>query len=106
MIDTFKRTLLAGLGAAVITREKVQEGLEDFVKQGRISAAEAREMAEKIAQEGRREFDKASAKLGEKARDVLSSLDSKCIERIEDLEARVAALEGKASKGSKPRAKA
>ncbi len=105
MIETFKKTLLAGLGAAVVTKEKVQEGLEDFVKQGRISAAEAREMAEKIAQEGRREFDKTSAKLGEKARDLLASLDSKCIARIEDLEARVAALEGKAHKGTRPSTK-
>ena len=105
MIETFKKTLLAGLGAAVITKEKVREGLEDFVKQGRISAAEARELAEKIAEEGRHEFDKASAKLGEKTRDLLASLDSRCLERIEDLEARVAALEGKPPKGSKPRTK-
>ena len=62
-------------------------------------------MAEKIAEEGRREFDKASAKLGEKTRDLLASLDSRCIERIEGLEARVAALEGKAQKSPKPRAK-
>jgi polyhydroxyalkanoate synthesis regulator phasin len=106
MIDTFKKTLLAGLGAAVITKGKVQESLEDFVKQGRISAAEAREMAEKIAEEGRREFDRTSAALGAKARDMLASLDSKCIERIEHLEARVSALEGKPSKGSRPHAKA
>ena len=104
MIDTFKKTLLAGLGAAAITKEKVQEGLEDFVKQGRISATEAREMAEKIAEEGRREFDKASAKLGEKTRDLMASLDSRCIGRIEDLEARVAALEGKPPKGPKAHA--
>jgi len=106
MIDTFKKTLLAGLGAAVITKEKVQGSLEDYVKRGRLSAAEAREMAEKVAEEGRREFDKASAALGGKARDLLASLDSKCIERIENLEARVSALEGKPSKGARPHAKA
>jgi polyhydroxyalkanoate synthesis regulator phasin len=106
MIDTFKKTLLAGLGAAVITKEKVQDSLEDYVKRGRISAAEAREMAGKVAEEGRREFDKASAALGGKARDLLASFDSKCIERIEHLEARVSALEGKPSRGAKPRAKA
>lgn len=105
MIETFKKTFLAGLGAAVVTREKVKEGLEDFVKQGRISAAEAQAMAEKIAEEGRREFDRTSAKLGEKVRDIVANLDSKCIERIEDLETRVAALEGKPPKAPKPRAK-
>ena len=105
MIETFKKTLLAGLGAAVVTREKIQEGLEDFVKQGKITAAEARDMGEKIAENGRREFDLASAKLGEKARDMMASFDGKCLARIEELEVRVAALEGKPAKSHKTRAK-
>jgi polyhydroxyalkanoate synthesis regulator phasin len=105
MIETLKKTILAGLGAAVVTRDRVQEGLEDFVKQGKITAAEARAMAEKIADEGRQEFDKASAKLGEKVRDVLSYSSGKNLARIEELEARIAALEGKPPKGTKHRAK-
>jgi polyhydroxyalkanoate synthesis regulator phasin len=103
MIDTLKKTILAGLGAAVVTKDKVQEGLEDFVKQGKITAAEARAMAEKIADEGRQEFDKASAKLGEKVRGVLSYADDKNLERIAELEARIAALERKAPKAAKNR---
>jgi polyhydroxyalkanoate synthesis regulator phasin len=108
MIETFKKTILAGLGAAVVTKDKVQEGLEDFVKQGKISAAEAGEIAEKIAAEGRKEFEKASAVLGDKVRDVVSSLsEGKHLARIEELEARIAALEHrhKASAAPKPRAK-
>lgn len=105
MIETFKKTLLAGLGAAVVTRDKVQEGLEDFVKQGKISAAEARAMAEKIAEEGKREFEQVSAKLGDKVRDLLASSDTAYLTRIEALEARVSALEA-SPKAPKPRAKA
>jgi polyhydroxyalkanoate synthesis regulator phasin len=94
MIETLKKTILAGLGAAVVTKDKVQEGLEDLVKQGKISAADAAAMAEKIAEEGRKEFDKASAKLGDKVREVVSSYsDGKNLARIEALEARIAALE-------------
>ncbi len=105
MIETFKKTLLAGLGAAVVTKDKVQAGLDDFVKQGKLTAAEARAMAEKIANDGRREFDEASAKLGDKFKDVLSSVDGKLAARIEALEARVAALEGKPEKTPRHRAK-
>jgi polyhydroxyalkanoate synthesis regulator phasin len=105
MIETFKKTLLAGLGAAVLTKDKVQEGLEDFVKQGKISAGEARAMAEKIAEEGKREFEQASAKLGDKLRDLLASTNTAHLTRIEALEARVTALEA-SPKPSKPRAKA
>jgi polyhydroxyalkanoate synthesis regulator phasin len=105
MIETFKKTLLAGLGAAAITKEKVMEGLDELVKQGRISASEAKAMAEKIAEDGRREFDQASDKLGDKVRDLLANFDSKLTERIEDLEARVAALEGKPPKSPRHRPK-
>lgn len=106
MIDSFKKTLLAGLGAAVVTKDKVQAGLEDFVKQGKMTASEARAVAEKIAEEGRREFDEASSKLGDKFRDVVASVsDPKHRERIEALEARVAALEGSPPKTPKRHAK-
>jgi polyhydroxyalkanoate synthesis regulator phasin len=105
MIDTFKKTLLAGLGAAVVTSEKVQAGLEDFVKQGKISAADAREMAEKIAAEGKREYEEVSAKLGDKVREFMAYADGKHLPRIEALEARVDALEGKHGKTAKHKAK-
>jgi polyhydroxyalkanoate synthesis regulator phasin len=104
MIETFKKTLLAGLGAAVVTKDKVQEGLEDFVKQGKITAADAGAMAEKIAAEGRKEFDKASTMLGEKVREVVSSYsDGKHLEKIRELEARIAALEQKHKPASAPK---
>ena len=104
MIETFKKTILAGLGAAVITKDKVQEGLEDFVKQGKISAADVGAMAEKIAAEGRKEYDKVSAKLGEKVREVVSSYsDGKNLARIQELEARIAALEQKHKPAATPK---
>ncbi len=93
MIDAMKKTLLAGVGAAVITKEKVESALGEFVQQGRMSATEARQMAEKIAEQGRHEFDTLSRELGEKMREGISSFDRKTQERIAALEARVAALE-------------
>jgi polyhydroxyalkanoate synthesis regulator phasin len=105
MIDTIKKTILAGVGAAVVTKDKVQAGLEDFVKQGKVSAADARAMAEKIAEESRREFESASSKLGDKMRDLLAFSDSSAQARITALEARIDALEGKTAKAAKHRAK-
>jgi len=105
MIETFKKTLLAGLGAAVVTSEKVQAGLDDFVRQGKISATDARAMAEKIASEGKREFEDVSGKLGDKVREFLAHTESKHVTRIERLEARVDALEGKHEKPIKHKAK-
>jgi polyhydroxyalkanoate synthesis regulator phasin len=106
MIDTIKKTILAGVGAAVVTRDKVQAGLEDLVRQGKITAEEARATAERIASEGKREFEAASEKLGDGFRDLLARADGKLTARIESLEARIDALEGKTAKATKPRPKA
>jgi polyhydroxyalkanoate synthesis regulator phasin len=105
MIETFKKTLLAGLGAAVVTKDKVQSGLEDFVKQGKITAAEAQAIAEKVAHEGRKEFESASTKLGDKVRELLAHVDTRHLARIEALERRIAALEKKPEKNPKSHAK-
>ena len=93
MIDIIKKTLLAGVGAAVITKEKVESALGEFVQQGKVSATEARQMAEKIAEQGRREFDSLSHELSEKLREKLAAADGTMQTRISALEARVAALE-------------
>jgi polyhydroxyalkanoate synthesis regulator phasin len=93
MIDIIKKTLLAGVGAAVITKDKVEAALGDFVKQGKVSSAEAQAMAERIAADGKREFDTLSQELGEKLRDALAGIDPEAKQRLDALEARVTALE-------------
>ncbi len=93
MIDVIKKTLLAGVGAAVITKEKVESALGEFVQEGKVSSAEARQMAEKIADQGRREFETMSHELNEKLRDLVGTDRKSTQERIDALEARVAALE-------------
>ena len=36
MIDLMKKTLLAGIGATIITKEKVEEALQDYIRQGKV----------------------------------------------------------------------
>jgi polyhydroxyalkanoate synthesis regulator phasin len=98
MIDLIKKTLLAGVGAAVVTKEKVEETLNDYVRQGKVKAEDARIIADKIAEQGRKEFEDVSQKLatklseiasragGEKADDRVAALE----QRIRDLEAKLA----------------
>jgi polyhydroxyalkanoate synthesis regulator phasin len=93
MIDVIKKTLLAGVGAAVITKEKVESALGEFVQQGKVSSAEARQMAEKIAADGRREFETMSQQLNDLLRDRFTGAERRMQDRIMALEARVAALE-------------
>ena len=92
-MDVIKKTLLAGVGAAVITKERVEAALDEFVKQGKVSSSEARAMADKIASDGRREFETMSKQLNDLIREGFAREDKKAQERINALEARVAALE-------------
>jgi polyhydroxyalkanoate synthesis regulator phasin len=93
MIDTLKKTMLAGIGAAVITKEKVESALGDFVAQGKVSAADAKEMASKVAAEGREEFEQVSNQLGDKLKEMLARLNSETTARVAALESRIDALE-------------
>jgi polyhydroxyalkanoate synthesis regulator phasin len=101
MIDTIKKTVLAGLGAAVVTADKVQEALGEVVKDGKISGAEARAVAERIAAEARQEFEQAGNALGDKVRELLAGADRGIRSRLDELEFRVAALENTPAKRRK-----
>ncbi len=101
MLDTLKKTVLAGMGAAGVSKEKVRASLEELVAQGKITAAEARATADRIAAEGRVEFDKASTKVAARVRELVSYADGEYIRRLEALEARVATLEARGRKKAK-----
>ena len=93
MIDLIKKTLLAGVGATIITKEKVEEALQDYIRQGKVSAGDARIMAEKIAEQGRKEFELMSGELAAKIKELTEKADLTHRKRIEALEARVKKLE-------------
>lgn len=95
MIDLIKKSILAGVGAAVVTKEKIEEALDEFVRQGKVNAADAKIIADKILEQGRREWEEASARLNAKFKEFASRSDDAAKARIDDLEKRVRVLEEK-----------
>lgn len=95
MIDIIKKTMLAGVGAAVVTKDKVEQALNEFVSEGKLSANDARLMAEKIAEQGRKEFDELVGRIGVKLRETTSQADDARQARLAALEMRVRVLEEK-----------
>jgi polyhydroxyalkanoate synthesis regulator phasin len=93
MIDLIKKTLLAGVGATIVTKEKVEEALQDYIRQGKVSAGDARIMAEKIAEQGRKEFETMSGELATRIKEFAEKADLTHKARLEALEARVKKLE-------------
>lgn len=97
MIDLLKKTLLAGVGAAVITKDKIEESLDGFVREGKVSAGDAKIMADKIAEQGRKEFDELAGDLNERIAGLLDRKAAEHAARLDALEKRVAALEAAAA---------
>lgn len=97
MIDLIKKTLLAGVGAAVITKEKVEDSLGDYVRQGKVKAEDAKIIAAKIAEQGRKEFEEVSQTLAAKIQEVAARAGGteKTDPRIAALEQRIRDLEAK-----------
>jgi len=97
MIELIKKSLMAGVGAAVVTKDKIEQSLGEFVREGKVTAEDARKMAEKVAEEGRKEFHEACEQLGTKLRSVTAQADEKTqgqvaalTKRLQDLEQKIA----------------
>lgn len=93
MKDLLKRTILAGIGATVVTKEALEKVLGELVEKGRISAQEANQMAEKISEEGRREFERTRQDLSDWMEEWMKKAPLVRREELTALAARVQALE-------------
>ena len=93
MLDILKKTVLAGIGATVTTKERVESVLEDLVEKGKISTQEARDMAEKIAAEGKSEFEQARREASDAFSDMIRKANFATQNDLKALEARIEKLE-------------
>ncbi len=93
MIDTIKKAMLAGVGAAVLSAEKVEDALSGLVDKGKVSAAEAKDLARTVAARGKEEFEVASRDLQKAFKELVDKSGVGQKERIDALEKRLLALE-------------
>lgn len=100
MLETLKKTFLAGLGATVVTAERLEKSLSEFVERGKISSEEAREMARKMAEEGRREYDEARECMEGWFEEMVGKAGLVRKTRLEEMEARLRELEAKVAGAS------
>jgi len=93
MLDNLRNLLLAGLGAALITRDKVLEVAQQWVDKGSLSAAEAEKLADEIMEESKRQARGLGQGIEDAVRGALKSMELAKAGEVAALEARVAALE-------------
>jgi len=75
MSNIINKTLLAGLGALSLTREKVEEVVDDLVKRGEISLDEKPGVLTDLVKATEKRQDEAQKFIRKEVRKVLNALD-------------------------------
>jgi polyhydroxyalkanoate synthesis regulator phasin len=104
MIDLIKKTIMAGLGAVVLTTEKVHEVTKRFVVEGKLSTEEAEKLADELVQSGEERWEEMSGKVSEGIRKGMETIDLVRMKEFEELKARVEKLEAQMA-GAQPESK-
>ena len=91
MMDLFKKAVLAGIGVASLTMEKVEELSKDLIDKGKLSEQEGEKFLQEIqkrAEESREALKQQTDRL------VESALDRMQLAKTSDLEKLQAEIEG------------
>jgi len=75
MRDIFKKSVLAGLGTAVVTKSKVQETINKMVEQGKLSSEEAEQYTREILETGENEWKELKTSINQTGRKFLSHIN-------------------------------
>ena len=95
VLEMIRNSLLASLGAAVVTKEKVEEATKRWVDEGKISKDEAERMARDLVESGRHQLEDIQGKISETVRKGLDNFDIGSKKEFKELKARVDNLEKK-----------
>jgi len=101
MIETIKKTLLAGLGATVITAERVEQAMGDLIEKGKLNAEEARDVANKVVEQGKEEWENSRQEMASIFEKFLQEAKLVTREQLEALGKRIDDLEEKLADKSK-----
>ena len=95
MIDILRKTILAGVGASVVTVERIESLLDELVERGELSATEAKSAADRLASEGKSEMKDMNKRLSALFDEMLNRAHVATRDDLEALKQRVNALEVK-----------
>ncbi len=93
MLELLRKSLLAGLGAGVITKEKAEETVREFVEQGKLSAEEGRQLVNRLLESGNQQWEQVQVGVMDAVRKALDSADVARGKHVAGLESRLANVE-------------
>ncbi|UCF35528.1 MAG: phasin family protein [Acidobacteriota bacterium] len=96
MLDILRKTYLAGLGLAMVTREKLEEAVDELVAKGEVAEKDRKQVIDDLVAKARDETDRFKHAVKENVSNVISEMRMPSRQMFQDLAARVEALEKKA----------
>ena len=102
MFEMIRKSLLASLGAAVVTKEKVEQATRRWVDEGKISKEEADKLAQELVDSGQRQWEDIQTKITDTVRKGLDTFDIGSKREFKDLKERVENLEKRLSESEEP----
>jgi polyhydroxyalkanoate synthesis regulator phasin len=93
MLELMKKGLMAGIGAVVLTTEKVQETIRKLVEEGKITTEEGEKLAQDLVKTGQRQWEEISAAIVDRTKKWPESVEIVKRGEFEGLKSRVETLE-------------
>ena len=75
MFELIKKSLLASLGAAVVTKEKVEKATRKLVDEGKISKDEAEKLSKDLIESGQKQWEEIQERVSDTVKKVIDNLD-------------------------------
>jgi polyhydroxyalkanoate synthesis regulator phasin len=107
MLELIRKSILAGIGAVILTKEKIGELTRTLVEEGKISTSEAEKLADELVKSGEHEWEEINTKIHDSIKKWADSIDmvrrkefQEMKARIDVLEQRLTALEGTEKEGT------
>ena len=91
--DMIERTFLAGMGAAALTKDRIQELVEELINRGQVNTNEGREVVDRLVTRSREEARAMLKRADSSLHNAYRELGLSSKQEIEELSLRVQQLE-------------
>lgn len=95
MLELLKKTYLMGLGLTTVTREKLEEIVDELIKRGEIAEQDRTHVLQDLLDKAREQQQRLGQTIRENVRKVVQELGLPTRTQFQELERRVKALEDK-----------
>jgi polyhydroxyalkanoate synthesis regulator phasin len=91
--EMVQKVFYAGLGATAMTRDELNALLGKMVQRGEVVESETKEMADEVSAKRQQQLSRLQEEVDKRVRQILSSVNMPSSADIEDLNAKIAALQ-------------